>query len=132
VPYLVTVLTVYGKLTTQSVDGKALGKALAKDPRTALFRLLRSSKRDSKTRSRWAAALVHAYKSGVLPEELPKWLKKGGGVAGRAAELTMISSQKQSAHRPRDGANDAPALQPPSPEANNPLTEATNNSNEQR
>lgn len=73
VPYLATVLKVYGKLTTKSVDGKALSKALAKDPRTAFFRLLRSSKRNSKTRSRWAAALVHAYKTGVSPDELPKW-----------------------------------------------------------
>jgi hypothetical protein len=126
VQYLASLLKVYGKLTTKSVDGKVLSKAVAKDPRTAFFKLLRSSKRDSKTRSRWAAALVHAHNSGIAPEELPKWLKKGGGVAGRAAELTRISgTQKQTAHRPRDGINDAPALQPPSPAANGSTAEAT-------
>jgi hypothetical protein len=128
VPYLVTVLKAYQELTTKSVDGKRLSKAVAKDPRSAFFRLLKSSKRDSKTRSRWAAALLHAHKSGVSPDDLPKWLKKGGGVAGRAAELRIISGTKrQPANRPDDGS-------PPqaSTEANGSAAEATNNSHEPR
>lgn len=130
VPYLAAVLKAYQKLATHSVDGKALSKAVAKHPRNAVFKLLRTSKRDSRTRSRWAAALVHAHKSGVSPEELPKWLRKGGGVAGRAAELAAIArSQKQTANPPRDGINDA-SIPQPSPEANDLVAEATNNSNE--
>jgi hypothetical protein len=131
VPYLVTTLKVYQELTTKSVDGKRLSKAVAKDPRAAFFKLLKSSKRDSRTRSRWAAALAHAHASDVSPEQLPKWLKKGGGVAGRAAELaTLARSPKQTANQPHNRNNDASVLQP-SPEANNLVTEATNNSNEQ-
>jgi hypothetical protein len=125
VPYLVTVLKAYQELTTKSVDGKRLSNAVAKDPRSAFFRLLRSSKRDSKTRSRWAAALLHAHKSGVSPEDLPKWLKKGGGVAGRAAELASTSgTKKQKGNRPGDWTNDASPLQV-SPEANGSTAEAT-------
>ncbi len=118
VPYLSAVLKVYRKLTTISVDGKALSRAVAKDPRNAFFKLLKTSKRDSKTRSRWAATLAHAYKSGISPERLPKWLKKGGGVAGRAAELTIVTrGQKQAANQPQHEINNASPIQP-SPEAN--------------
>jgi hypothetical protein len=129
IPYLTTVLKSYQELTTESVDRKRLSRAIAKDTRTAFFRLLKSSGRDSKTRSRWAAALAHAHKSGVSPEELPKWLTKGGGVAGRAAELASTSSsKKQKANRPGDCAHDGWV----SPEANGSPAEATDNSHEQR
>jgi hypothetical protein len=131
VPYLAAVLKAYQELTTKLVDGKALSKAVAKDPRTAFFKLLKSSKRDPKTRSRWAAALAHAYESGISPERLAKWLKRGGGVAGRAAELANVArTHKQTANPSRAGINDASILQP-SPQATNLVTEATNNSNEQ-
>jgi hypothetical protein len=130
VPYLAAVLRVYRKLTTQTVDGCTLSRAVAKHPRNAFFKLLRTSKRDSRTRSRWAAALVHAHKSGVSPKELPKWLRKGGGVAGRAAELAAVArGQKQTANPPRDGINDT-SIPQPSPEANDLVAEATNNSSE--
>ncbi len=100
VPYLAAVLTTYRKLTRQSVNGKTLSKAVAKNPRNAFFKLLKSSNRDPKTRSRWAAALVHAYESNVSPEQLSKWLKKGGGVSGRAAELSKTSrGLKQTANQ---------------------------------
>jgi hypothetical protein len=129
VPYLAAVLKAYRKLTTHSVDGKALSKAVAKDPRNALFKLLKTSKRDSRTRSRWAAALVHADASGVSPEQLSKWLKKGGGVAGRAAALANLTRiSKGAANQPQYGIKSA--LQA-TPQANDPAAEATNNSNEQ-
>jgi hypothetical protein len=131
VPYLAAVLETYQELTTKLVDGKALSKAVAKDPRTAFFKLLKLSKRDPKTRSRWAAALAHAYDSGISPERLAKWLKKGGGVAGRAAELANVArAQRQIAKPSRAGINDA-SIRQPSPEANDLVTEATNNSNGQ-
>jgi hypothetical protein len=132
VSYLAAVLKTYQELTTKSVDGKRLSKAVAKDPRTAFFRLLKSSKRDSKTRSRSAGALVHAHKSGVSPEELPNWLKMGGGVAGRAAELASTSgSKKQKADRSQDWTDDgSPSLA--SSEANGAAAEATDNSHEER
>lgn len=87
VPYLAALLRVYRKLTTQTVDGRALSRALGKNPRDAFFKLLKTSNRDPKTRSRWAAALANAHKSDVSPEDLPKWLKQDGGVAGRARRL---------------------------------------------
>jgi len=128
VPYLADVLRVYRKLTTQIVDGRALSRALGKDPRNAFFKLLKTSNRDPKTRSRWSAALAKAQKSDVSPEDLPKWLKHGGGVAGRARRL-VTCTHKQTAEQPQDGINNA---SPPnaSPEANGPPAEATSDWNE--
>ncbi len=77
VPYLAAVLNVYRELATKSVDGKALSKAVAKDPRIAFFRLLTSSKRDSKTRRRWAAALAHAYEIRHFARTIGKMAEKG-------------------------------------------------------
>ena len=127
VPYLAAVLRVYRKLTTQTVDGRALSRALAKNPRDALSKLLKTSKRDSKTRSRWAAALANAHKSDVSPEELPQWLKKGGGVAGRAREL-VTRTHKHTANQPQDGIDASPLNA--SPEANDLPAEATSDWNE--
>jgi hypothetical protein len=60
---------------------------------------------------------MHAFKSGVSPEDLPKWLKKGGGVAGRAAQLTNMSgTKKETAKKARD--MDNASVPQPSPEAN--------------
>jgi hypothetical protein len=125
VPYLAAVLRVYRKLTTQIVDGRALSSALPKNPRDAIFKLLKTSKRNSKTRSRWAAALANAHKSDVSPEELPKWLKKGGGVAGRARSL-VTRTHKHKANQPQEGINNASPLNA-SPEAKGPPAEATSN-----
>ena len=137
VPYLAAVLEAYENLTTQRVDGKAMSKAFAKDPRTAFFKLLTTSKRDSKTRSRWAAALAHAHGLGISPEKLPKWLRKGGGVAGRAAELASVArTPKQTANQPQHRLKPTSLLNAPpetndrSPEVNDPLAEATNSSND--
>jgi hypothetical protein len=58
VPFLAAVLQAYQELATKSVDGKRLSKVVAKDPRTAFFKLLKSSKRDSKTRSRGRSTRV--------------------------------------------------------------------------
>jgi hypothetical protein len=128
VPYLAAVLRVYRKLTSQTVEGRVLSRALAKNPRDAIFKLLKTSKRDSKTRSRWAAALANAHKSDVSPEELAKWLKKGGGVAGRARGL-VARTQKHVANPPQGGINNASPLIA-SPEANGPVAEATSDWNE--
>jgi hypothetical protein len=113
----------------QTVNGRALSRALGKNPRDALFKLLKTGKRDSKTRSRWAAALANAHKSDVSPKELPKWLKNGGGVAGRARGL-VSRTQKRTANQSQDGINDV-SLSNASPEANSPAAEATSNWNEQ-
>lgn len=128
VPYLAAVLKTYRKLTTRTVDGRPLSRALAKQSRDAFFKLLSSSKRDPKTRSRWAAVLENAHKSGISPEQFPTWLKKGGGAAGRASELPKATrALKQTASQPNDGI-EKPSPQPnASPEANDV---STNNSNE--
>ncbi len=130
VPYLAAVLKIYRKFTTQTVDGRPLSKALAKRSRDAFFKLLKSSNRDPKTRSRWAAVLTNAHQSGVSPEEFPIWLKKGGGAAGRASELSKATrALKQTASQPNDGIA-KPSPQPnASPEANDVSPLATNNSN---
>jgi hypothetical protein len=131
VPYLAAVLRVYLKLTKQVVDNRPLSRALAKQSRDAFFKLLKSSKRDPKTRSRWAAVLANAHKSDISPEQFQKWLKKGGGVAGRAAELANLTrTPNQTAKQPPHGTKNASPLHA-SPEANNLVAEATNNSNEQ-
>ena len=129
VPFLVAVLKAYQELTTKSVDGKRLSKAVAKQSRDAFFKLLKSSKRDPKTRSRWAAVLANAHKSDISPEQFPKWLKKGGGAAGRASELSKATrALNQTASQTKNGIN-TPSPQPnASPQANNVLPEATNNS----
>jgi hypothetical protein len=122
VPYLVAVLKVYQELTTQTVDGRALSRALAKNPRDAFFKLLKTSKRDSKTRSRWAAALANGYASGVSPKDLPRWLKKGGGAAGRAGELSKSTQRlKQAANQPTPGTA-TPSPQPRSSPQTNSLS----------
>jgi hypothetical protein len=113
VPYLVAVFRTYRKLTTQIVDGRPLSKVLAKQSRDAFFKLLKSSKRDPKTRSRWAAVLANAHKSDISPEQFPIWLKKGGGAAGRASELSKATrALKQTASQPNDG------IPKPSPQPN--------------
>ena len=131
VPYLAAVLKIYGRLTTKSVDGKVLSKVLAKASRTAFFKLLKTSNRDPKTRSRWAAALANAHQSNISPNQLPKWLRKGGGAAGRAAELSTASrGPKQTARQPAEIVARSP--QPNSSlQANRVVAEATNNSIEQ-
>ena len=130
VPYLAAVLKVYRKLTTLTVDGRPLSRALAKQNRDAFFKLLKSSKRDSKTRSRWAAVLANAHNSDISPEQFPILLKKGGGAAGRASELSKATrALKQTANQPNDGIA-KPSPQPnASPEANDVSPLATNNSN---
>jgi hypothetical protein len=128
VPYFVAVLRVYRKLTIQIVDDRALSSALGKNPKDAFIKLLKTSKRDPKMRSRWAAALANAYKSNVSPEELTKWLKKGGGVSGRARRLLTHTQHKFD--QPQDGLNNASQLNA-LPEANGPVAEATSDWNEQ-
>jgi hypothetical protein len=91
VTFLQLALSIYGVLATKIVEGRPLSRALAKDPRRAFLKLLKSSRRDAKTMSRWAAVLVHAWQSNVRPEDLPTWLEQGGGAAGRAAELAAKS-----------------------------------------
>ena len=137
VTYLATVLEVYGQLTAQFVDGKALSKVVAKDPRVAFFKLLKTSGRDSRTRSRWAAALAHAHGSGISSKRLASWLKKGGGVAGRATELANLArAPKQTANQPHNSIKSTSSIDPPpqanyrSPEANDQVAEATNSANE--
>jgi hypothetical protein len=93
VPFLANVLDVYRRLGSEVVDGRSLRRALSKDPKAALRRLLRVSKRDVKTLSRWAAALVNAVQSKISPEDLPKWLSRSGGVSGRARELAKKKSE---------------------------------------
>jgi hypothetical protein len=69
VPYLAAVLKIYRELTTQIVGGRPLSRALAKQSRDAFFKLLKSSKRDPKTQSRWAAVLANAHNSDISPEQ---------------------------------------------------------------
>jgi len=120
VPYLAAVLKTYGELTTQTVDGRPLSRALARQSRAAFFKLLKSSNRDPKTRSRWAAVLANAHKSGISPKEFPIWLEKGGGAAGRASELSKATrALNQTTSQPNNGIK-TPSPQPnASPEANN-------------
>jgi hypothetical protein len=128
VPYLAAVLKTYRQLMTHSVDGKALSKVVAKDPRNAFFKLLKSSKRDSKTRSRWAAVLANAHKSDISPEQFPKWLKKGGGVAGRAAELANVTrGLKQAANQSTSGIATLSPQPRSSPETNSLSPQADEN-----
>jgi hypothetical protein len=85
VPYLSEVLATYNEIRTKSVDGKRLSSVVSKSSRRAIRKLIsKSSNRDRKTRSRWAAALDAAYKAGVPPEKLGRWFRQGGGLSGRA------------------------------------------------
>jgi hypothetical protein len=129
VPYLAAVLKVYRKLTTLTVDGRPLSRALAKQNRDAFFKLLKSSKRDPKTQSRWAAVLANAHNSDISPEQFPIWLKKGGGAAGRASELSKATRALKTSSQPKDGIEKASSQPNASPEANDVSPLATNNSN---
>ena len=85
IPYLADVLAAYLETKNKKVDGKRLSSVISKNPRRAIQKLIaKSSNRDRKTRSRWAAALDNAYKTGVPPEKLESWFRRGGGVSGRA------------------------------------------------
>jgi len=65
--------------------GDAVGLFLNNCAEFAIQKLIaKSSNRDRKTRSRWAAALDNAYKAGIPPEKLERWFRDGGGVSGRA------------------------------------------------
>jgi hypothetical protein len=126
VPYLAAALRVYRKLTTQTVNGRALSRALGKNPRDAFFKLLKTSKRDSKTRSRWAAVLANAYKSDIPPNQFSNWLRKGGGAAGRAAELSKAScGPKQTTNQTTAGIPTGSPQPKGSPQASDVVAEAT-------
>jgi len=84
VPFLAKALGTFYELRQRRIDGRRLSKALAKLPRDAFLSLLKATNRDAKTRSRWAATLDAAFRLGVTPSDLSKWLRQGGGVAGRA------------------------------------------------
>jgi hypothetical protein len=85
VPYLRAVLATYIESRTRTVNGKRLSSLLSKNPRRAIRKLIKdTSNRDRKTISRWAAALDAAFSAGVSPEKLGPWLRRGGGVSGRA------------------------------------------------
>lgn len=124
VPFLQRVLQVYSTLTTEIVEGRPLSRALAKDPRRAFKKLLKVSKRDPRTLSRWAAVLANAWQSNVQPEDLPRWLKKGGGAAGRAAEVavkrrpanTGVALPSRPAHEPSPQSDRSPEANAKSPE----------------
>lgn len=94
-PYLAELLRTYTDLKETIVDGKPLSRALGRNPRAAFAKLIRTTgKRDTKTTSRWAAALAYALQCGIAPEHLARWLRKGGGVAGRASEIAKARNQK--------------------------------------
>ena len=85
VPYLAEVLAAYIEARTKKVEGKRLSSVISKNSRRAIRKLInKSSNRDRKTRSRWAAAVDAAFSAGVTPEKLGPWLRDGGGVSGRA------------------------------------------------
>ena len=92
IPYLIELLRVYRELREKKVEGQRLSKLLGNDLRARFGMLLKkSTNRDDRTRSRWAAALALAVKRKVPPKELKVWLAQGGGVAGRAAEYASES-----------------------------------------
>lgn len=94
VPYLAEVLKVYDELTNVRVDDRRLSRVLAKDPRTAILKLLKKScDRNLKMKSRWAAALANAHQSRITPQQLSTWLRSGGGIAGRASEVSAVRHQ---------------------------------------
>lgn len=95
-PYLAEVLETYTQLKERDVDGRPLSRALGRNPRAVFDKLVRrSSNRDPKTTSRWAAALTNAFQCGISPEQLPQWLRDGHGVAGRASEIAQPRNRKQ-------------------------------------
>jgi hypothetical protein len=84
-PYFRALLRAYYKLRKRSIGGSKLLTEIADDCRGQLLKLIeRTTDRDPKTRSRWAAALANAIEAKVKPKKLRAWLKQGGGIAGRA------------------------------------------------
>jgi hypothetical protein len=98
VPILVETLAVFLDLQRITFRRRRLSRVLGKRPREVLYALLKVSRRDRKTRSRWAAALANAVASGISPGDLAEWLRKGGGVSGRAK---APSPQATTAQGPR-------------------------------
>ena len=85
IPYLRSVLATYIESRARTVNGKRLSSLISKSSRGALRNLIgETCNRDRKTRSRWATALDAAYNAGVQPDQLERWLRRGGGVSGRA------------------------------------------------
>lgn len=90
VPYLAEVLKTYVLLQSKKSGERIVRRCHQKKSRRVLRKLLRSAHRDTKTRSRWSAVLAHALSVGIEPEDLPLWLKSGGGISGRAAEIKVV------------------------------------------
>jgi hypothetical protein len=64
---------------------KKLKTLLGVKRRSRLTKLIRlTTDRDSKTASRWAAALDNAFKQKIRRKDLPGWFAKPGGIAARA------------------------------------------------
>jgi hypothetical protein len=104
VPILVEALEIYYELQSITLRQRPLSKALGKQPRQVFSALLKKSGRDRRTRSRWTAALNNAVKAGIASDDLAEWLRKGGGVSGRAKrpsspETTTKTSNPQTPSR---------------------------------
>jgi hypothetical protein len=108
VPYLADVLQVYRSARNQLIGGRSLRKAIAKSRRAVFHRLLETAARDSKTKSRWAAALSQAVYEKVKPAQLATWLTKGGGVAGRAAQYARPPVALKAPIRPKRPTTSSP------------------------
>lgn len=80
-------LRIYRKLEKQKVEGHPLLHEAGKTPRAVFKRMVRRFRRDDKTTDRWVSALVNAHQSEIKPDELPAWLKAGGGISGRARQI---------------------------------------------
>jgi hypothetical protein len=86
-PYLAALVRTYLKLRAATVGEKPLSRALGKKKQTVLLQLLRNTTdRGPKVRSLWAKAARLAVVEKIAPNDVPKWLADGGGIAGRASE----------------------------------------------
>lgn len=98
-PYLCELLRAYNKLRETKISGKRLTKAIGSSHRERFLKLIkRTTNRDPKTCSRWAAAMANAIKEGIDPDDLEDWLKDGGGIAGRARVKKARQPSAQTEH----------------------------------
>jgi hypothetical protein len=84
-PFLKNLLREYRRARKKIVDGASLTSIVGAHKHDFFAVMLQqTTDRDGKTRSRWSSAMKNAAKNKIRPSDLEAWLKKGGGISGRA------------------------------------------------
>jgi hypothetical protein len=92
--YAAALVATYQRIRRVRIAGKRLTRALGRTKQAILLALVSlSTDRDAKVRNRWATAARFAIIDQIAPDQVPRWLRRGGGLAGRASEARRTPEQ---------------------------------------